>query len=47
MANGNRGQGDYEDAVHATQANGDTASLTFTGTTASVIGEKYSAQGQG
>lgn len=45
-ANGNRGLGDYEDNVHATQTNGDTASLTFTGTGVSVIGEKYSDQGQ-
>ncbi|UXY23653.1 hypothetical protein N8I84_36900 [Streptomyces cynarae] len=45
-ANGNRGYGDYEDSVHATQTNGDTASLTFTGTGVSVIGEKNSDQGQ-
>jgi hypothetical protein len=45
-ANGNRGYGDYEDAVHATGTNGDTASLTFTGTAVSVIGEKNSDQGQ-
>jgi hypothetical protein len=45
-ANGNRGLGDYEDAVHATQTNGDTASLTFTGTGVSVIGEKNTDQGQ-
>ncbi|GHK01244.1 hypothetical protein ACWEWI_07940 [Streptomyces sp. NPDC003753] len=45
-ANGNRGVGDYEDAVHATQTNGDTASLTFTGTGVSVIGEKNTDQGQ-
>ncbi|MFF4358935.1 hypothetical protein [Streptomyces sp. NPDC001604] len=45
-ANGNRGYGDYEDAVHATQTNGDTASLTFTGTAVSVIGEKNTDQGQ-
>jgi hypothetical protein len=45
-ANGNRGLGDYEDAVHATQTNGDAASLTFIGTAVSVIGEKNSDQGQ-
>ncbi|NUQ96498.1 MAG: hypothetical protein HOY79_08010 [Streptomyces sp.] len=45
-ANGDRGLGDYEDAVHATQTNGDTASLTFAGTAVSVIGEKNSDQGQ-
>jgi hypothetical protein len=45
-ANGNRGFGDYEDAVHTTQTNGDTASLTFTGTGISVIGEKNTDQGQ-
>ena len=45
-ANGNRGYGDYEDAAHATGTNGDTASLTFTGTAVSVIGEKNSDQGQ-
>ncbi|MFE9451976.1 hypothetical protein [Streptomyces sp. NPDC006739] len=45
-ANGNRGVGDYEDAVHATGTNGDTASLTFTGTAVSVIGEKNTDQGQ-
>ncbi|WP_158702559.1 hypothetical protein [Kitasatospora sp. MMS16-BH015] len=45
-ANGNRGVGDYDDAVHATGTNGDTASLTFTGTGISVIGEKNTDQGQ-
>ncbi|MFF1723690.1 hypothetical protein [Streptomyces sviceus] len=45
-ANGHRGAGDYEDAVHATKTNGDTASLTFTGTGVSVIGEKNTDQGQ-
>lgn len=45
-ANGNRGLGDYDDAVHATQTNGDTASLSFTGNAVSVIGEKNSDQGQ-
>ncbi|MDX2546996.1 hypothetical protein ACOT81_05730 [Streptomyces sp. WI04-05B] len=46
LASGNRGYGDYEDAVHYTTVNGDTASLTFTGTAVSVIGEKNSDQGQ-
>ncbi|PYC76654.1 hypothetical protein C7C46_22005 [Streptomyces tateyamensis] len=45
-ANGNRGLGDYDDAVHATQADGDSASLTFTGTGVSVVGERSSDQGQ-
>jgi len=45
-ASGNRGFGDYEDALHATGTNGDTASLTFTGTGVSVIGEKNTDQGQ-
>ena len=45
-ANGDRGDGDYEDNVHATTTNGDTASLTFTGTGVSVLGEKNSDQGQ-
>ncbi|MFE9421939.1 hypothetical protein ACFYNO_03125 [Kitasatospora sp. NPDC006697] len=45
-ANGTRGFGDYNDNVHATTGNGDTAALTFTGTGVSVIGEKNSDQGQ-
>ncbi|MGW2487925.1 hypothetical protein ACWCV9_11955 [Streptomyces sp. NPDC001606] len=45
-ANGNRGVGDHEDAVHATKTDGDTASLTFTGTGVSVIGERNTDQGQ-
>jgi hypothetical protein len=45
-ANGNRGDGDYQDNVHATGTNGDTATLTFTGTGVSVIGEKNTDQGQ-
>jgi len=40
------GGSSLNDAVHATQTNGDTASLTFTGTGVSVISEKYSDQGQ-
>ncbi|MFC9930510.1 right-handed parallel beta-helix repeat-containing protein [Streptomyces sp. NPDC127190] len=45
-ANGNRGVGDHEDAVHATKTDGDSASLTFTGTGVSVIGERNTDQGQ-
>jgi len=41
-----RGYGDYVDDVHVTRGNGDGASLTFTGTGVSVLGEKYSDQGQ-
>ncbi|MEX1651766.1 hypothetical protein ABZ960_00965 [Streptomyces pseudovenezuelae] len=43
---GYRGLGDFHDNVHAAGANGSTATLTFTGTGVSVIGEKYSDQGQ-
>ncbi|WP_405970675.1 hypothetical protein OG496_11015 [Streptomyces sp. NBC_00988] len=42
---GNRGLGDLHDALHATSTNGDSAALTFTGTGVSVIGEKYTDQG--
>ncbi|MDQ1046314.1 hypothetical protein [Streptomyces sp. V4I2] len=45
-ASGYRGLGDLHDALHATAANGDSATLTFTGTGVSVIGEKNSDQGQ-
>ena len=45
-ASGNRGLGDLNDALHATTVNGDTATLTFTGTGVSVIGEKNTDQGQ-
>ncbi|MBW8806708.1 MAG: right-handed parallel beta-helix repeat-containing protein [Catenulisporales bacterium] len=45
-AGGNRGLGDLNDALHATSTNGDTATLTFTGTGVSVIGEKNTDQGQ-
>ena len=41
-----RGYGDYADDVHATRGNGDTASLTFTGTGVSILGEKNTDQGQ-
>ncbi|MGW2718533.1 hypothetical protein [Streptomyces sp. NPDC001492] len=41
-----RGYGDYVDDVHSTKGNGDTASLTFTGTGVSILGEKSSDQGQ-
>lgn len=46
QGSGYRGMGDYEDGIHFTTVNGDTASLTFTGTAVSVLGEKYSDQGQ-
>jgi len=42
---GFRGYGDYNDEVHFTSTNGDTARYTFTGTAISVIGEKNSDQG--
>ncbi len=44
-AGGNRGLGDYDNGVHDTSTNGDSAALTFTGTGVQVIGEKYSDQG--
>jgi len=40
-----RGLGDLNDGVHATQANGASASLTFTGTGVSFLDEKYSDEG--
>ncbi|MEW2120588.1 hypothetical protein AB0945_36625 [Streptomyces sp. NPDC005474] len=43
---GYRGLGDLHDNVHAVAANGSTATLAFTGTGVSVIGEKNSDQGQ-
>ncbi|WP_327693203.1 hypothetical protein [Streptomyces sp. NBC_00459] len=43
---GYRGFGDLHDALHATTVDGDSATLTFTGTGVSVIGEKNSDQGQ-
>ena len=42
---GFRGYGDYNDEVHFTSTNGDTARYTFTGTAISVIGERNSDQG--
>jgi hypothetical protein len=42
---GFRGDGDFNDEVHSTMSNGDTAAYTFTGTAVGVIGEKYSDQG--
>ncbi|TDU01739.1 hypothetical protein EDD99_0112 [Streptomyces sp. 846.5] len=45
-ASGNRGLGDLNDALHATTVNGDAATLVFTGTGVSVIGERNSDQGQ-
>jgi hypothetical protein len=44
-SNGFRGYGDLNDQIHATQVNGDTATLTFTGAAISVIGEKNADQG--
>ncbi len=41
----NRGVGDYNDGVHYTNTNGDSASLTFTGTGIDLISEKYSDEG--
>jgi hypothetical protein len=43
---GFRGYGDYEDNVHYTNTNGDTVTLTFTGTGVSFISEKYSDEGE-
>ncbi|MHA6765385.1 hypothetical protein [Streptacidiphilus sp. PAMC 29251] len=40
-----RGLGDDNDGIHDTSTNGDSASLTFTGTGVQVIGEKVSDQG--
>jgi hypothetical protein len=40
-----RGDGDLNDGVHATEANGASASYTFTGTGISVISEKDSNEG--
>lgn len=42
---GFRGLGDFDDGVHYTKTNGDSASLTFTGTGVQVIGETNSDQG--
>ncbi len=42
---GFRGLGDYNDGVHATGNNGDSASLTFTGTGVAILGETNSDQG--
>ena len=44
-AAGGRGYGDYNDNVHYTTTNGDSESLTFTGTSVSVYGELNSDQG--
>ena len=43
---GSRGYGDYQDNVHYTATNGDTVTLTFSGTGVSLIGEKSSDQGE-
>jgi hypothetical protein len=44
-AQGFRGFGDYEDNVHYTMNDGDSVTLTFTGTGVSSIGEKDPSQG--
>ncbi|MBR7837910.1 hypothetical protein KDL01_31845 [Actinospica durhamensis] len=41
----NRGLGDYDNDVHATTENGDTATYTFTGSTIQVYGEEYTDEG--
>jgi len=41
----NRGVGDFNDGVHYTSTNGDSASLTFTGTGIDLISEKFSDEG--
>jgi hypothetical protein len=46
LAAGLRGDGDYEGNVHYTGNNGDTVTLTFTGTGVSFISEKSSDQGE-
>lgn len=46
FANGFRGLGDYNDSVHATTVNGDSATLTFTGTGVRVLTETNSDEGQ-
>ena len=43
--NAPRGFGDLNDDVHATTANGDSASFTFTGTSVSYITETFSDEG--
>ena len=45
MTSTGRGVGDYNDGVHYTATNGDSASLTFTGTGIDLISEKYSDEG--
>jgi hypothetical protein len=45
IAPGFRGLGDFHETVHAAHNNGDSATMTFTGTGVSVIGEKNSDQG--
>ncbi|WP_416072195.1 hypothetical protein [Streptomyces sp. ME18-1-4] len=41
----NRGLGDYQDDVHAASANGDSVTVTFTGTGISLVTETNSDEG--
>jgi hypothetical protein len=45
VAAGSRGFGDFEDNVHSTSTDGDSVSLTFSGTGVTWIGEQSSDQG--
>ena len=45
IAPGFRGLGDFHETVHAAHNNGDSATMTFTGASVRVIGEKNSDQG--
>ncbi|SDS50205.1 Right handed beta helix region [Streptomyces sp. TLI_053] len=44
-ATGGRGKGEYLDNVHSASRDGDSASLTFAGTSVAVVGDKNSDQG--
>ncbi|MEY9844137.1 hypothetical protein ABH940_001204 [Streptacidiphilus sp. BW17] len=44
-ASANRGYGDFDDGVHYTTTNGDSASYTFAGTGVQILGEKSPDQG--
>ncbi|MFE9045718.1 hypothetical protein ACFYOG_33045 [Streptomyces sp. NPDC007818] len=46
QAAGGRGKGEYLDNIHSTTENGGSASLTFTGTSVTVIGDRNSDQGE-